>query len=151
MNDLQFFIHKLKQRLSQPLPGLDAQMTMSPGIRGRNPLIPDNVRKSAVLILVYPQNGSLYVPFMRRAEGGRVHSGQISFPGGSRDEGDIDFIDTALREANEELGILREDVEVLGQMTELYIPPRQFSCISCRGVFLRAGLTLFPIPTKWQG
>ncbi|MDX2250117.1 MAG: CoA pyrophosphatase [Bacteroidia bacterium] len=126
MNESQPFIHKLKQRLSQPLPGLDAQMTMSPSLRGRNPVIPENVRKSAVLVLVYPQNGSLYVPFMRRAEDGRVHSGQISFPGGKWDDTDTDFIDTALREANEEMGIRREEVEVLGQMTELYIPPSNF-------------------------
>lgn len=126
MKDYQPIIQKLRHRLGKPLPGLDAQMTMSPPIRGRDVLIPADVRKSAVLVLIYPQNGGLYVPFMRRAEDGRVHGGQVSFPGGRKEKTDPDFTWTALREAHEELGIIPEKVEVLGSLTELYIPPSNF-------------------------
>jgi 8-oxo-dGTP pyrophosphatase MutT (NUDIX family) len=55
-----------------------------------------------------------------------VHSGQISFPGGQKEDVDGDLIATALREADEELGINQLDVEVLGALTEVYIPPSNF-------------------------
>jgi 8-oxo-dGTP pyrophosphatase MutT (NUDIX family) len=117
------FIAQLRHRLTQPLPGLDAQMTMSPPIRGRKVFVPPNVRKSAVMVLLYPHQGSWYIPFMRRAKDGRVHSGQVSFPGGRKEPDDPDFTYTALRETHEEFGIPPEQVEILGPLTELFIPP----------------------------
>lgn len=113
----------LRNRLSNPLPGLDAQMLMAPSIRGRKVRIPPTARQSAVLVLLYPHEGHWYIPFMRRSQDGRVHGGQISFPGGRREPMDVDFTATALREADEEMGIKAHEVEVIGALTELYIPP----------------------------
>lgn len=113
----------LRRRLRQPLPGLDAQMQMSPPVRGRDVVVPAHARQSAVLILLYPHEGTWWMPFMRRTADGRVHSGQVCFPGGRRDATDPDFTFTALREADEELGIPQREVEILGALTELYIPP----------------------------
>ena len=120
------FIQKLKHRLTQPLPGLDAQMRMAPAIRGRVPDLPENVRIGGVLILLYVHENELYTVLMKRTEDGGTHSGQVSFPGGKVEETDKDLIHTALREAEEEVGVMMSEVQVLGRATELYIPPSNF-------------------------
>lgn len=116
-------IPRLKDRLQHPLPGLDAQMIMAPPIRDREYAVPDNARKSAVLTLLYPHQDQFHLAFMKRTDDGRVHGGQICFPGGRHEESDRDFVHTALREAEEEMGIPPQHVEVLGNLTPLYIPP----------------------------
>lgn len=116
-------IPHLKQRLDQPLPGQYAQMNMAPSVRRVRQQARPDARQSAVLVLLYPHEGMWYIPFMRRTDDGRVHGGQISFPGGGRDPEDDNFTQTALREAEEEMGIPPQAVEVLGSLTELYIPP----------------------------
>lgn len=120
------FVGFLQQRLRQPLPGLDVQMTMSPPIRKRNEPIAPDARLSAVLMLLYPHEGRWLLPFMRRAQDGRVHGGQISLPGGKQDPEDPDVRYTALRETEEEFGIPREQPQWLGPLTEIYIPPSKF-------------------------
>lgn len=116
-------IPRLRERLRRPLPGLDAQMRMAPPIRGRDYFVPPDARRSAVLALLYPHNERLHLAFMKRSEDGRVHGGQICFPGGRCEESDRDFVHTALRETEEELGIPAQKVAILGSLTELYIPP----------------------------
>ena len=120
------FIPKLKTRLEAPLPGLDAQMTMSPPIRGRDIVVPEDARKSAVLFPLYPNDGRLFLSFMRRVEDGRVHGGQVSLPGGRHEPEDPDFTFTALRETEEEMGIPTSEIEVLGALSPIYIPPSNF-------------------------
>jgi 8-oxo-dGTP pyrophosphatase MutT (NUDIX family) len=63
---------------------------------------------------------------MQRPEYDGTHSGQVSFPGGKVEEFDEDRIATALREAREEVRIIPEEVTILGQLSELYIPPSNF-------------------------
>jgi 8-oxo-dGTP pyrophosphatase MutT (NUDIX family) len=77
-------------------------------------------KRSAVLILLYPKAGEDYVVFMRRTETVAHHKGQISLPGGGYEPDDQDLIHTALREANEELGIDPTRVEVLSAMSDVY-------------------------------
>lgn len=120
------FIPQLKQRIQEPLPGLEAQMKMAPDARGRKIVVPDDARKAAVMLLLYPFEEKFFIPFIRRAEDGRVHGGQISFPGGSHDPTDPDFQFTALREVEEEIGIVRSKIEVLGPISPIYIPPSNF-------------------------
>ncbi len=83
-------------------------------------------KQSSVLILLYPFQNSIYSVLMERTSYNGVHSGQISFPGGSWEKKDNSFQETALREANEEVGILPNDVEVIGQLSDMYIPPSNF-------------------------
>jgi len=77
-------------------------------------------RRAAVLILLYPKEGEEYIVFMRRTDTVAYHKGQISLPGGGYEPSDPDLIFTALREANEELGIDPERVEVIAVMPEVY-------------------------------
>jgi len=78
-----------------------------------------------VLILLYPYAGEWHFPLMRRVEDGLTHSGQISLPGGSQEAGES-IRETALREACEEVGAACTEVDVLGQLTTIYIPPSNF-------------------------
>jgi 8-oxo-dGTP pyrophosphatase MutT (NUDIX family) len=75
---------------------------------------PGNVA-AAVLIPLYLSNGDLYTVFTKRNADLRRHAGEISFPGGRRDE-DEELRETALREAEEEIGLARGDVEIVGAL-----------------------------------
>lgn len=131
------------QRLLQgPKPGLPAQARMAPRPRPGWP--PDeNVspRQGGVLILLYPHAGQLHLVLTRRTETLGNHKGQISLPGGRCEENET-IEQTALREAQEELGVMPEAITVLGTLTPLYIPPSDF-CITPV-----VGWT--PAPPNWQ-
>ena len=74
---------------------------------------------AAVLIPLFYKNDELHVLLTLRTETVAAHKGQISFPGGARENGDADLLETALRETYEEVGIKPEDVEVLGELDDL--------------------------------
>jgi 8-oxo-dGTP pyrophosphatase MutT (NUDIX family) len=80
-------------------------------------------RESAALLLLYPLQGELWLPLTVRSSRLTTHRGEVSLPGGGADPGDASPAHTALREAEEELGIPRDGVEVLGQLSSFYIPP----------------------------
>ncbi len=74
------------------------------------------LRTAAVLVPLYLDGGAPYVVLTRRTDGLSQHPGQIAFPGGGIDPGDADARETALREAEEEIGLARADVDVLGPL-----------------------------------
>lgn len=78
---------------------------------------PPGARLAAVLPLLYPRDGVPYLLFTRRSSELTRHRGEISFPGGSRDPGDANSAETALREAWEEIQLPRETVTVLGALS----------------------------------
>ena len=82
---------------------------------------------SAVLILLYEKDNQIFICLIKRAEDGLVHGGQISLPGGKKEKEDVSIIQTALREAYEEVGVETEIVNVLGLLSDLYIPPSNFN------------------------
>jgi 8-oxo-dGTP pyrophosphatase MutT (NUDIX family) len=71
--------------------------------------------QSAVLVPLFEDDG-LHAVFTKRREDLKRHAGEISFPGGRRDPTDADLLDTALREAEEEIGLARDRVEILGAL-----------------------------------
>ena len=77
------------------------------------------VRPAAVLVPLYLDNGEWHVLLTQRTHLVETHKGQVSFPGGRVDPEDTSRVDTALREAEEEIGLRRGDVTVLGQLDEL--------------------------------
>lgn len=129
MPDFNLFIHRLTQSLTLPLPGQAAQMAMAPATREealRALYIAEKAKPSAVLILFYPYQDEIRFVLIERATYNGIHSGQISFPGGQFDPTDSDLRTTALREAKEETGIDPQQVNILGELTMMYIPPSHF-------------------------
>jgi hypothetical protein len=78
------------------------------------------------LIPLHFKDAEIYTTFIKRTKDKGVHSEQISFTGGKRDPEDISSEETAIREAEEEIGLKRKNIKVIGALTELYIPVSQF-------------------------
>jgi 8-oxo-dGTP pyrophosphatase MutT (NUDIX family) len=83
-------------------------------------------RESAVMCLLFPENNELCTLFMLRPDNQGVHSGQLSFPGGKKEASDLTHLHTALRETEEEMGFDSSTIQILGALSELYIPPSNF-------------------------
>ncbi len=122
----------LKPNLKQiELPGDSAHLFLAPP--GRYKEIKEyfnnfsNSKKASVLIHVYPdKNNEARFILIRRNIYNGVHSGQISLPGGKFQQNDLTNWNTALREASEEVGITKDIVEKIKELTKVYIPPSNF-------------------------
>lgn len=116
-------IDTLEKRLREPLPGIVSHRKYMHLSRLKHSLqVPDNVKSSAVLILLYPWMSHTYFPLILRPPYDGKHGGQMALPGGKAEPSDKNLIGTALREAQEEIGIKAIDVTVLGELTDIYIP-----------------------------
>ncbi len=127
---LEDIVDKLHNRLGSNLPGIEAHRKAMPADRDPGSRYEfdklKNPRKSGVLILLYPEASEVHFPLMLRQEYGGVHSGQVSLPGGRIEEQDSSLIQTALRETEEEIGVPAGEVEVIGELSQLYIPPSNY-------------------------
>ena len=92
----------------------------------RPPDQPGTARPAGVLVLIYPQTKHLKFVLTRRSEEVASHKGQISLPGGSQEVFDPSPMDTALRETCEEIDVCREDIQVIGALTPLYVSVSDF-------------------------
>lgn len=101
-----------------------------------------NPREAAVLLLLFEKEGLLHLLFTKRVAYPGVHSSQISFPGGKVEPGDATKMATALRETEEEVGAPVQQIEVIGPLTPLYIPPSNFLVDPFVGYL--------PEPVAWQ-
>lgn len=123
------FINRLEHQLGQDLPGEETQFSMAPFARIRIAEIEKknyDPKKSAVLILLFPEGDSIYTLLIQRQDYEGVHSGQVAFPGGKFEENDIELKQTALRETAEEVGVIPADIQILGSLTDVYIPPSNY-------------------------
>lgn len=120
----------LKQKLAQSLPGRSSHIKMATKSRleemKRVEVNLLQAKKSAVMILLFHEDEKLKVIFIRRSHYVGVHAGQIAFPGGRFEEEDVDVKNTALREIQEEIGITADQIEILGRITDIYVPPSNF-------------------------
>jgi 8-oxo-dGTP pyrophosphatase MutT (NUDIX family) len=85
---------------------------------GKQHIIDAKLVPSAVLVPIYYKEGQYYILFTKRTERVKEHKGQISFPGGARQEGDRTLLDTALRECDEEIGLASSEVKILGELDD---------------------------------
>ena len=79
----------------------------------------DGSKRGAVIIPIFERENQLYVLFTKRTEELRTHKGQISFPGGKIEEQDSSLLQCALRETEEEIGILPTKFVVLGELNQM--------------------------------
>jgi len=121
------FIIRIEKRLNHPLPGQEAQYKMAHQVRRRVAPTPEDARMAGVLALFYPKSDDWHLVFIERPHHPEDrHGGQISFPGGKQEESDHSLAETALREAEEEIGVPSSSVQLLGSLTDLYIPVSNF-------------------------
>ncbi len=121
------FIKRLIERHAQGLPGRPFQLKKAVLARRQIFDAPPTARQSAVLILLFPKAGEWHVVLTERVGSANdPHSHQISFPGGSLDASDVSLEACALRETHEEVGIPPHSVNIIGKMTDLYIPVSNF-------------------------
>lgn len=108
--------------LARGLPGASSQRLFAPELAyGRHAGPPAyDARQAAVLVLVYPQAGDWFIPTMVRSHDMKEHAGQIALPGGAVDAGEAPQ-ETALREFEEELGASRQEIDILGPLTPIYV------------------------------
>jgi 8-oxo-dGTP pyrophosphatase MutT (NUDIX family) len=139
----------LAERLRQPLPG---QMAHEP-LRA----IPTGIikptfehsrppRPGGVVILLYEEEGVLKFPLTKRPDYLGTHGGQISLPGGKAEQGETQ-IETALREAEEEIGIPRHAIEVIGTLSEFFVIPSNFMVTPVVG-YLKQPYQFIPDPKE---
>ena len=119
---------RLKERLMHPLPGQHAHDMFRakpvgdviPRFDHKHP-----PRPGGVIILMYEDAGIVKFPLIKRPDYPGAHGGQVSFPGGKAEPGE-DAVQTALRECEEEIGVNRSDVVVLGKLSDFLVIPSNY-------------------------
>ncbi|MDQ3302458.1 MAG: CoA pyrophosphatase [Actinomycetota bacterium] len=113
--------------------------------RPRDPELGVDLRRAAVLMPIVLGPEEARIVYTLRTGDLRDHAGQVSFPGGSLEPGDESLLATALREAEEEVDLRPDLVEVIGELEEMYIPPSRFMVRPFVGLLTReAELVLAP-------
>ena len=137
--NFESFLQSISKIEQIPLPGLVSQLKMSPPYRME--LIEQQrqsmktSKKAAVTALFYPDKKQVtrLILILRKTYNG-VHSAQVGFPGGRIEASDESITYAALRETWEEVGVPISDIKILKQMTELYIPPSNFTVYPFVGI-----------------
>jgi 8-oxo-dGTP pyrophosphatase MutT (NUDIX family) len=135
---------RLKDRLMLPLPGEQAHNTfraqpvgdVRPRFEHKHP-----PRPGGVTVLLYEDAGDIKFPLIKRPDYPGAHGGQVSLPGGKAEAGE-DSVQAALRECEEEIGVDRTRIEVLGKLSDFLVIPSNYivtpiiACISEKPVFI---------------
>jgi len=123
---VNILIENIIEKLKQPLPGLSAHLELAPyrneielDFKNKNPKI------ASTLLLFYPKDGETFFCLIERQEYEGTHSNQISFPGGKNESGES-MKETALRETNEEIGVDPISINIIGELTQVFVPPSNF-------------------------
>ena len=119
-------INKIFKAFDLPLPGKQAHKELAPY---RNEIELDFKNKSpkiaSTLLLIYPRDGETFFCLIERQEYEGTHSNQISFPGGKNESGES-MKETALRETKEEIGVDPISINIIGELTQVFVPPSNF-------------------------
>ena len=126
-NHLKNIILKLKNK---SLPGIYSHRSLVPTNRVQqlNKIkFIDNYKSASVALIIYPdENEIARLVLIQRNKYEGVHSGQISFPGGKYEKSDKSFMETALRETREEIGVYTNSFITIQELSNIYIPPSNF-------------------------
>lgn len=124
--DFNFVSTILQEFNSDQLIGEEAHLEIAPYRVAMNKKHSADSRKAAVLILLYPIEEKTYFTLIKRPTYDGTHSGQIALPGGKWEESDENIIHTAVREAKEETNIEGEEITIISELTQIFIPPSNF-------------------------
>lgn len=122
-------IAQLSERFQNPLTEPPFENGMAPFKKSdRDSMLTQNPnpRLGGVYIMLYEKKGEAHFALIKRPEYDGPHSAQIALPGGQKDETDADIHYTAVRELEEEVGITKTTVTMLGELSKVYIPPSKF-------------------------
>lgn len=113
---------KIEVELRKPLPGWEHQKLRSPVRAAAQYMeLPEKYKKASVMLILYREGDRDKVILIKRAiHPDDKHSGQISLPGGQLEQGE-DYEEAALREVEEEIGIARDKINLLGKLSPLYV------------------------------
>ena len=127
MMDFQHFITQLEITITNYLPGEESQQKMRVNYDQsiELPFSKNNSTASAVLILLYLEDNEIHFFLTKRSNELEHHKGQISLPGGTQEENE-ELTHTALRETQEEIGINKTSISIIGSMTPLFVPVTGF-------------------------
>lgn len=124
--DFKIRINKIFQAFDLPLPGKQAHTELAPyrneielDFKNKNPKI------ASTLLLIYPKDGETFFCLIERQEYEGTHSNQISFPGGKNESGES-MKETALRETMEEIGVDPISINIIGELSQVFVPPSNF-------------------------
>jgi 8-oxo-dGTP pyrophosphatase MutT (NUDIX family) len=133
------FLNAISKIENIELPGESSQIKMSPPFRLELMKLQKEAmktsKKAGVLLLFYPdhQQQTHLILILRKTYKG-VHSAQVGFPGGKLERSDVSIAHTALRETFEEIGVPEKNVKILKALTDVYIPPSNFTVYPFIGV-----------------
>ena len=127
MMDFQHFITQLEIMITNYLPGEESQQKMRVNYDQsiELPFSKNNSTAAAVLILLYIEDNEIHFFLTKRSNELEHHKGQISLPGGTQEENE-ELTHTALRETQEEIGINKTSISIIGSMTPLFVPVTGF-------------------------
>ena len=124
--DFKTSINIIFQAFDLPLPGKQAHKELAPyrdeielDFKNKNPKI------ASTLLLIYPKDGETFFCLIERQEYEGTHSNQISFPGGKNESGES-MKETALRETKEEIGVNPISINIIGELSQVFVPPSNF-------------------------
>jgi len=125
--DFLHFIAQLKIVVGNDIPGERSHRKMQVNYDKsfELPFSKNNSTPAAVLILLYLEDNEIYFFLTKRTDELENHKGQISLPGGTQEENEK-LIDTALRETQEEIGINKTSISIIGTITPLFVPVTGF-------------------------
>ncbi|SNT34872.1 NUDIX domain-containing protein [Ekhidna lutea] len=126
----------LEKRVQKSMPGADAQLKMKPRMANGAPLRMKHAtppRKGGVLILLFPDNDVVRFALIQRPDYEGIHGGQMALPGGRYEEEDKDQIQTALRESEEEIGVDKSKIEIIGSLSEFFVAASNYMVLPVIG------------------